>query len=342
MTQLPYSISSRTPIVTGDNDHRNTELQAAGLLGSLRYQYWLLKAMQAWEKNPQHPVYPPYSADLSPAGSKNFTEELRKAGPVVQLFGATNWKKMFRLEIAEAVQREQQSCSARANDRIAPWQWTFKLIFRHDRNSPIFNKLADKEGFSLADELHSLMAFVHQYGWLGAAPQNGLGWVKVQSEELGTVILPQENPVFAAKDILLNRKESKRLQDTLRDYYRDKYSNLAAPHWKRGRYLHSLEHLDKQSPPIGYEIRRWLRDQMFPPDRYKNKQEEYFGNQKHAGFVHVTHPVVQSDGGWLLRLRFAARPDTTGDTTRLYPDHLDIAPQFWLDYCEKLLKAKDD
>jgi CRISPR type III-B/RAMP module RAMP protein Cmr1 len=323
MNQLSCTISSLTPIVTGDHEHRNTELLATGILGSLRYQYWLLKAMQAWQKKQS---YPHCSADLPPAGSKNFTEELRKAGPVVQLFGATNWKKMFRLEIAEAEKSEKQACSARSDWKghpdIDPWQWTFKLTFRQDRTSPIFAELAQENGTSLEKELHSLMAFVHQHGWLGAAPQNGLGWVTVQNDGLERISLPEKNPVFAAKDVLFSKQEADRLRAELIRYYEGKGTV--------NRYAASVRHLKRKPYPVGYEIRRWLRD--------KKKPSFFFGGKDragvdHAGFVHVTHPVVQSDGSWRIRMRFTVRPDDNGGINPI------AKPADWLDDCEKLLKS---
>ncbi|MCI5132919.1 MAG: hypothetical protein D3904_15745, partial [Candidatus Electrothrix sp. EH2] len=88
MKSLSYSITSLTPIVTGDYQHRNTELQATGLLGSLRYQYWLLKAVQAWQADPKNPAYPRFDEDHLPVrkgpNDKAFGNALASAGPVVQ------------------------------------------------------------------------------------------------------------------------------------------------------------------------------------------------------------------------------------------------------------------
>lgn len=321
MILLRYTVTSLTPIVTGDNRHRNTELQATGLLGSLRYQYWLLKTMQAWQADPQHPVYPRFKDELpTKKGTHDsaFRAALTAAGPVVQLFGATNWKKMFRLEIVEAKKSEKQACSARSDWKghpdIDPWQWTFKLIVHRDRPSRIFAELAEENGTSLEEELHSLMAFVHHYGWLGAAPQNGLGWVKVQGEGVERISLPEKNPVFAAKDILLNKQDTEQLRAELIRYYEGK-GTACDPSWKLNRYAASVRQLKKKPYPVGYEIRRWLRKQMFPSADYRNEQEKYFGNRDHAGFVHVTHPDVQPDSGWRIRMRFTARPDTVGETS---------------------------
>jgi CRISPR type III-B/RAMP module RAMP protein Cmr1 len=355
MTSLSYSISSRTPIVTGDHDRRNTELLATGILGSLRYQYWLLKAMQAWEKKQP---YPHCSIEnLPPANSTNFTEELHKAGPVIWLFGTTNWKKMFRLEIADAVQGKPQPCSARSNDR-APHDWkNFTLTFRQDRESQIIKDLEAGKGFSLENELRRLMAFVHQYGWLGAAPQNGLGWVEVQGEGLEQIILPidRNNPVFAAKDVVLPASCVKNLLATLRDFYNPKLADAKRKleaieaeisryglndkrkkernwqHSRKIRYDNSLHFLDHKNSefPVGYEIRRWLRDQN------TKEQERFFGGKDHAGFVHVTHPDIQQDGSWHLRMRFTVRP---GENGGINPIIARSSPAAWLNDCERLLQ----
>ena len=219
MKPLSYSITSHTPIVTGDHDHRNTELQATGILGSLRYQYWLLKAVQAWQADPDNPVYPRYSGVNLPVKGNNkrkFLLALGEAGSVVQLFGDTNWKKMFRLEIADAVRGQAQPCSARADDKNAekkPYQWErLTLNVHQDRTISFFN---GTERERIHNEVEELMSFVHHYGWLGAAPQNGLGWVCVQGQEKKRLVLPQDNPVFAAKDIIFSKKEADRLRTEL-------------------------------------------------------------------------------------------------------------------------------
>ena len=331
MKPLSYSITSHTPIVTGDHKHRNMELLATGILGSLRYQYWLLKAVQAWQADPDHPVYPRYSGVNLPVKGNNkrkFLLALGEAGSVVQLFGDTNWKKMFRLEIADAVRGQAQPCSARADDKNAekkPYQWErLTLNVHQDRKISFFN---GTEGERIHNEVEELMSFVHHYGWLGAAPQNGLGWVRVQGQEEKRLDLPQDNPVFAAKDIIFSKKEADRLRTELIEYYRDK-ENTSAPSWKLKRYAVSIRHLDRPPSPVGYEIRRWLRDQKKPAF--------FFGSGNHAGFVHVTHPAVQQDGGWRVRLRFAVRPDNTGGLT---PARITPAPDVWLDQSEHLLKS---
>ncbi|MCI5145531.1 MAG: hypothetical protein D3923_08355 [Candidatus Electrothrix sp. AR3] len=331
MISLSYSITSCTPLVTGDHQHRNTALLSSGILGSLRYQYWLLKAMQAWQANPQQPNYPLYSIQtLEHKTKQDLLAALDQAGPVVQLFGATNWKKMFRLEISDAQRGMQQPCSARSDDTKTekkPYHWTCTLSFRQDRKVSFFKGI---EGQILQNELEQLMSFVYHYGWLGAAPQNGLGWVQVQGleqEQMDCIVPPPANPVFAAQDIVFTKGEKDKLLAVLRQYYQEKH-NQPGPGWKRNRYLNSIEHLGKNPPPVGYEIRRWLRDQQSP--------EFLFGGRNHAGFVHVSHPLVQADQGWRIRLRFATRPSNAGG---INPAQVTPSPAGWLEQSTHILRS---
>jgi hypothetical protein len=336
MKSLSYSITSRTPIVTGDLSHRNTELQATGILGSFRYQYWLLKAMQAWQADPNNPVYPPYSDELPPKKGPHdtaFFTALGAAGSVVQLFGGTNWKKMFRFEMTDAVRGAGQPCSARADDRQAqktPYQWEqLTLNFQQDRKISFFN---GTEGERIENEVEELLSFVHHYGWLGAAPQNGLGWVRVQGQTQNRLNLPSDNPVFAGKDIVLTAQEAGRLKDELIDFFSEKIDKVDQ-HWRKNRYKGSLNYLRQEHPPIGYEIRRWLRDKSSLDWKTENL---FFGDKNHAGCVHVSHPVAEPDRGWRIRLRFAVRPDNTGGLT---PAQTTPSPRVLLNQSEHLLKS---
>ena len=327
-----YAIHSLTPIVTGDHDRRNKELLATGLLGSLRYQYWLLKAMEEWKKSKQEdrqPDYPPYSADLAPDETiKNKTERLTKAlkkvGPVVGLFGGTGWKRMFRLDITNAVHDPEapQPASARYN-KTAPYNWRFELTFRSDRKSAAWDALQ----INLEKEIRQLMSFVHHYGWLGAAPQNGFGWVEVKkqdgSEPACCCDLEPDNPVFAAKDVIFTEDQFQGLKRQLRRFYLAKESEASG--WKKERYAGSLCYIDNfGSPPIGYEIRRWLYDN----NGGNASPVSYFGrggrDDGYAGYVHVSHPISK-ENLWRLQLRFTARSDKKNN--RIVPTPLEKLPQ---------------
>ncbi|MCI5132789.1 MAG: hypothetical protein D3904_15045, partial [Candidatus Electrothrix sp. EH2] len=221
-------------------------------------------------------------------------------------------------------QGEPQPCSARAYAH-APYHWqNFKLIFRQDRNSSIFEELAEQNGISLEDEIQNLMAFVHHYGWLGAAPQNGLGWVEVQGQEDNRTELAPENPVFFAEDIELSAKCFDGLLGTLRGFYHEKQKAAermiryygSNKKWKEQkqekdknkRYGDSLVNISKDHPPIGFEVRRWLKQKNFGYQFFDIDTDQ----KKDCNYFHASHPLAKSPGNktYRFRLRCCTRPNT--------------------------------
>jgi hypothetical protein len=324
-----FAFTSLTPIVTGDHDRRNLELLATGLMGSLRYQYWLIKAMETWEKNSSDPQYPQYAAELdhpdyqSEHSKKNLRKALLKAGPVVQLFGATGWKHAFRLELPGVPRHGTalQPASARPTDTLAPYNWQFSLRLKPDRQLDILSGMMDWQ-----EEVKKLLGFVHHYGWLGASPQNGFGWVSLDSPLQAGAIIPG-NPVFSAEDVLLSEDEMRRLQEVLLAYYEQKKS--AAYGRDNKRYDESLRYIRKHPPPIGYEIRRFLKEKCFANSDVLGKPGEYNGWASH---IHVSHPV-KDGAGYRFRLRFCSRPGANGG---ILP--AGEKPQAWIDACRDKLK----
>lgn len=339
-----YSIQSLTPIVTGDHDRRNKELLATGLLGSLRYQYWLLKAMEVWKKSKQEnrdPRYPLYSADLAPDAtiqgtSRRLKEALNTAGPVIGLFGTTGWKRMFKLDITNIERKpETQPASARFGE-ASPSNWRFDIIFRLDRKSAAWEDL----GVNIEEEVDGLMSFVHHYGWLGAAPQNGFGWVKVtgpNGREPDGHSIDSDNPVFAARDTLLTESRFQRLRKQLELFYTAKWEKTSGRN--KNRYANSLRYINQpQNPPIGYEIRRWLYDReggnVSPDDCFGRG-----GKNGYASYIHITHPISEKNG-WKLRLRFAARPNR--ETRHIVPESLPESPQKMVEKFENILLGQEE
>lgn len=310
-SEITCTIKSLTPIVTGDYNKKNKELLITGLRGSLRYQYWLIKAMEAWQKNNGSPQYPPYDLE-QPVSTNKLVASLKAAGPVVQLFGTTGWRHLLHLRIhSSPIRGSQEPASARPFGK-APYHWTFELTCRPDRE---IEKLATDLGLNWEQEVSKLLTFVHHHGWLGAAPQNGFGWVSVsncQATTSSSVILTG-NPVFAARDILINTTILNNLKQELDLFYKNKKAekkliiNNSTPSKITekvmadiGRYKKSLELLENNPPPIGYEIRRFLKDQHF-------NNNKILGNGHGTSLVHVSHPI-KVNNNYHIRLRFCNRP----------------------------------
>ena len=325
-----FNFTSLTPIVTGDHKRGNRELLATGLMGSLRYQYWLIKSMEAWQENPSRPKYPRIMVDLDhpdytclPSRS-NLKKALEKVGPVIQLFGTTGWKRVFRLELAGPPRcgTSSQPASARPKGWLAPYNWNFSLRFKPDRQLDILSDILDWQ-----EEINKLMGFVHHYGWLGAAPQNGFGWVFLENPPQAEKLV-SDNPVFAAEDIFLSKDETIGLKEALNVYYRLKKSSAYGK--KQERYTESLKYINKNPSPIGYEIRRYLKEKCFANSDVLGKPGQ---NNGWASYIHVSHPVECNGGGCRLRLRFCSRSGTGGG---ILP--AGKKPEQWVHECRDELK----
>lgn len=367
MEILEYSVRSLTPIVTGDTNKTNTKLLGTGLKGSLRYQYWLMKAMEKWVESPQGAHLLPYRAELEDADSveKTHTKEealreaLRKAGPVVQLFGTTGWRPVFDMELKDCRRVwGRMPCSARFG-ATAPYQWEFFLRFKRNRLTRALDKIENQKGipFIPENELQALMGFVHHWGWLGSAPQNGLGWVELSPIPRIQSALPSANPIFDGRDIFLTHHEFQILTDQLHQFYRIKLSSGT----NRARYLNSMAYIAQDPPPIGYEIRRLLKyvhscvskradwrnpRNIFKPVINNNNEKSLFGSVEiipaypdrgrrdealhHSSHIHISHPLGTEDG-YRLRIRICSRPD--GGVVE------GIIPGQFLDWCENFLKT---
>ncbi len=316
-SEITRTITTRTPIVTGDWNKKNDELLITGLRGSLRYQYWLLKAIEAWTANQTNPSYPHYDLEkpIEHKNAKQLADDLSLAGPVVQLFGTTGWRHLLHLSIPEAKRGEGESASARPAAGKQPHHWSFTLVCRPERE--IGDDLATGLRLNWEAEVKRLLAFVHHHGWLGAAPQNGFGWVTVSGPRLSSANIPSDNPVFASRDITLAKTEFNKLKKELISYYKTKGTN--------SRYSESLKHIKSNPSPIGYEIRRFLKDRHFG-------SADCWGSNYQASLIHVSHPVANGNGGCLLRLRCVNRPGNSG----LAKSNLE--PANYLDQVEKAIK----
>ena len=308
MQSFSFTIETLSPIVTGNDKRANKHLIVTGLRGSLRYQYWLIKAMEAWQTNPKNPNYPSYDLDEG-IDREKLTSDLATAGPVIRLFGCTGWKSLLRLQVETIKQGTQEIVSTRPTKLLAPYHWTFKLVFSLDRNlDTLGNEINDLklDSKSLTNEIYKLMGFVHHYGWLGAAPQNGLGWVKVTADYKRPLVcpkLPSGCPVFASRDITLSSSDFKELKEDLGRFYNDKMVSNA-----NSRYTLSQELLAGSVPPIGYEIRRYLKC-CFEEDEVFGKG----GYDSAASFIHITNPVqVSNSSDYSFRIRFCNRPSSNG------------------------------
>lgn len=167
-----------TPIWTGDangtSDKRTLE---SGLIGSLR---WWLEAL-ARSKGARVP-------DPTTSGEE-YDPEKKDGGlnPVSLLFGATGWRRRFRMEVLEWG-KECRLGRFVINERTEQEaSWFFKS---GARTGQFKVRLTGSDEAEL-NVLVGLMEYIAEHGGLGAKVQNGCGVIQVVGDEAGREALKE-------------------------------------------------------------------------------------------------------------------------------------------------------
>lgn len=175
-----------TPLWTGDaegeSDSRTLE---SGLIGSLR---WWLEAL-ARSKGVRIP-------DPTVDGGEEYDPEKKDGGlsAVSQLFGATGWRRRFRLEVMKCGEEGKlksryiiQTGTPIRRDKLKEGEsaWYFDSDARAGEFRVRLTSLDDVD----LDLLGGLMQFVAERGGLGAKTQNGCGVISMAEDAQGRAAL---------------------------------------------------------------------------------------------------------------------------------------------------------
>ena len=167
---LIIKLRTLTPLWTGGVDGTSERLHVTGIMGSLRWWYEaLVRGLggDACDPSQDGCIYDP---DKLNNGLCN----------VCQLFGATGWRRRFRLKVAEdntkpAWNPPPDMLNVRPPDRTRGWylppgqMGTFTLRFDGDDE--------------ILQELAALFLFLERWGGLGAKPQLGYGVVEIENRD---------------------------------------------------------------------------------------------------------------------------------------------------------------
>ncbi len=183
-----FQITTRTPLWTGGLDGTMDRIHETGIIGSLRW--WYEAIVRGLGGSACDPSEHTCSFDLDKYRRSNATDErqrLRDAGlcDVCQVFGATGWRRRFRVSIIEdrtrpAWEPRDKALNIRPPERARGWYLlpgyvgTFTLGFE-----------GEEKTISL---LASLFLWLEKFGTLGARPQLGYGAFRIlnRSEVLKT------------------------------------------------------------------------------------------------------------------------------------------------------------
>lgn len=174
-------ITTRTPLWTGGVETgRVDRLHETGILGSLRW--WmeaLVRGMGGEACDPSRNKCQFDSEKYRQSSARDERQRLCDAGlcAVCQLFGATGWRRRFRMEVlndeTQPIWNDATTLNIRPPDRTRGWylppgrMGSFGLRFHGDE-------------VTLA-QLATLLLFIEQWGGLGAKAQLGYGAFRIQN-----------------------------------------------------------------------------------------------------------------------------------------------------------------
>lgn len=181
MDKVSFTVSTRTPIWTGGIDKQMDRLHATGLIGSLRWWYEVIVRGLGGE------ACDPTSDSRHQYDAKQVASPEDQLCSACYLFGATGWRRLFRLKIIPRelrkdgpVERHETTGSryrrdSRRDRRNHP-QWFFSspgrsgsFLLEFTRLSPHFDPVL----------VQGTLRLIAAHGGLAARTQLGYGWVDI-------------------------------------------------------------------------------------------------------------------------------------------------------------------
>jgi CRISPR-associated protein Cmr1 len=267
MDSIDMELQTLTPLWTGGSDGKVDRIHETGLLGSLRWWYEALVRGLGGDVCDAVSSSCVLDAKKYEAGKKRGLPErkvLSDAGlcDVCQLFGATGWRRRFRLSINDTTQ-----AAINVSDKIALSSYSYKdksgkpktptwYFTDKPRKGNIIIKIHSLDPSVRAEVVAGLVQFVSDWTAIGARAQMGFGVVQIQGDRVDTVPLynhleacqgskpysemPSLNNMFLARIKVTNQhiQETFNLKYDLRALFR---GNTTVRHFIMGT-------VDKKSP----------------------------------------------------------------------------------------------
>ena len=192
---MNLTIKMLTPLWTGGVHGKVDRIHETGILGSLRWWYEVLVRGLGGEACDPSQGKCSFDADkYAKSRATNERERLRYAGlcDVCQVFGATGWRRRFRMAIVDRTQQDtsspkQISASRPVNPRTKrkPTWW----FPDHPRAGNLTIQLQRLK--SLAQDFHpevigGLVQFIADWAILGARAQMGFGVIEIEGDRIDT------------------------------------------------------------------------------------------------------------------------------------------------------------
>jgi CRISPR-associated protein Cmr1 len=179
---MEIRIRTLTPLWTGGMDSTMDRVHETGILGSLRW--WYEAIIRALKGKACDPTERKCNFDAEKYRKSKATDErhrLRDAGlcDVCQLFGATGWRRRFRLEVVDETQwiwdQRDQMLNIRPPQRARGWFLPpgkmGKLTIRLESDRQALSSIA------------ASFLFLERWGSIGARPQLGYGVFRIENRD---------------------------------------------------------------------------------------------------------------------------------------------------------------
>ncbi len=190
---MDVKITTQTPIWTGGVYGRVERLYETGILGSLRWWYELfIRGLGGWVVDPtsNDRCILDFEKYKKLRGSDERTR-LRQAGlcDASQVFGATGWKRLFRLTIEDYTERNTSSPKKiiiadrnnPENNRKSIWQFS-----DHPRSGNFTFRLQSLANWFPSEVIGGLIQFMSDWTAIGAKGQMGFGVIEPTNGPMDT------------------------------------------------------------------------------------------------------------------------------------------------------------
>ncbi|MGB9671093.1 MAG: type III-B CRISPR module RAMP protein Cmr1, partial [Halothiobacillaceae bacterium] len=192
-----------TPLWTGGVDGTCDRLHETGLIGSLRWWYEaIIRGLGGEACDPTEHACSFDADEYKKAADQPERERLRAAGlcDACQLFGATGWRRRFRLQISA---QDRPAWDGERSLNVRPYGRNRGWFLNAGRIGAVTLTCAGDEGTLV--QMMALLRFLEMWGSLGPRPQLGYGVFHITEVEgtpqLGSLVPFGDAPIGGLPDL---------------------------------------------------------------------------------------------------------------------------------------------
>ncbi len=200
---MEIKLKTLTPLWTGGVDRKVDRVHETGILGSLRWWYEVLvRGVGGHACDPSKGECGFNADEYHKSKATNERQRLRDAGvcDVCQVFGATGWRRRFRLEVVDSflvnaqiehtIKADRKYKEKKGNDRTPTWYFRDPTQGTKTPNTPKSGEFTIKIQRLSPDfppeVIAALFQFIADWTALGARAQMGFGVIEIVGDRINT------------------------------------------------------------------------------------------------------------------------------------------------------------